>query len=447
MVQHGNPKTPPTSEPTHGGQCHEQPTAFTAIWPTANDVNNNQSSSVPTPNSNGSLPQFQASTPSQVSSMVIAPTIYYDKARNKYSTFRPPPNDGSAPQSQLQALPTTPIQSQTALAYNPRTPASANKKRLARDILRSLKPRLANGKRKRSESLVNPPTKRGRSLGISESQKTPETPSTVFAPASTSLHDVSSASHAQEPRMEDAQHNVVNHILSAPPTHQPTVQVPINHLPTPNSVPDATARIQEGDLEEEDSAKEALVPHPAVPKPIQAPVSPHHSSHIQQLEAGPSEAKVPLFLPSPSPPSVASFADKHYEDVIDVDSRNESMDAMERSASHPIAKQSPNRKESKTEVYVLVPPTPAWVRHAKAKEQRALKTHRRRQSPKPRKITEQEDIVVDSEEEEDPIGKWNAPKRAYNRAASQRQVLNRRQPKGKISPLSMWTWPLTFVLT
>ena len=416
-VQRGNSKTL-TSEPP--SQSHE-PITLSTNRPAANGV----SSSPP--------------------SVVTAPILSYDKGGNKHYKYHPPPNDGNASQSQPQALPTTPMQSQTALPYSPRTPASADKKHLARDILRSLKPKpssgSSSGKRKRSESLVNPPTKRGRSPGMSELQQTHETSNAALATTPASLvHDASSASvHAQELHLEDAQLNDVNRLLSASPPQQPTAEAPMDRLPTPKSLPDATVRIQEIP-EKEGSANEALV---AVPKPIQAPVSPHSSSHIQQPEAGPSKNKVPLFLPSSSPASAASFADghTHHEDVIDVDAWNEPMDAIEKPASHPIIKQSANRKKvPKNEVYILMPPTPAWVRHAKAREKRVSESHRHRQNPKPRKIIEQEDIVADSEEEE-PIEDWNveAPKLAYNRrnrAASQRQVLNRQQPEGEIPLLT-----------
>lgn len=442
LIQRGNPKVPSTSEPASQSQSHERPTSLAANQPAANEFNTNQPGNVPLPNANFSLPQSQASTPSQTSRMVAAPTMYYDEDGKKRYTFYEPPNNGSTSQIQLPTLPTTPVQPETALASGPWTPASANKKHLARDILRSLNPRLVSGKRKRSEEPINTPTKRGRSLGISESQPTRETSAAAFSTASTSLLHDANLTSIQEPRSEHVQLNFkfVNHPLSAPPPQ------PIERLPTPASIPDVTASMQEATEEEEDAINEALIVSPAEPKQVQAPVFTHPIIETQQPEAGPSKAKEPLFLPSPSmsPTSAASLqypVDDYtqQEDVVDVDAWGESMDAVEKLASHPISRQSANpKKRSKAEVYVLMPPTPAWVKRAKikqkkAKEKRAKETQRHRH-PKRRKISEQEEIIADSEQEEDPIEDWDveAQKRAYSQATAQPRP-NRRQPEGKIS--------------
>lgn len=280
--------------------------------------------------------------------------------------------------------PSTPSNKQIQPSGTLRTPASADKKHIARDILRSLgSSQVLNGKRKRShEPPTSIPNKRG------QKRQGGGTPDTQFGTVSTL--QFGQHSHAVD---------VVPVIAAAP-----EMDGDDDDEAEINLVEDMTSLSPPPSLSINDNTKDTMST-----KSIAIP----QFSPIPKLEAERSKAKEPLFLPSsrsssPNRGRAPSFQDQDGDgpgvDNMDTDTAWDMdltlMKDLNASVETPAALE-PKKKSKRMEVFVLVPPPPDWVKQAK------LNTHgtqASKESSKRKGLSRGKKGNVD--EAEDEIEEW-----------------------------------------
>jgi hypothetical protein len=92
-----------------------------------------------------------------------------------------------------------------------------------------------------------------------------------------------------------------------------------------------------------------------------------------------------------------------------------SIDSPDVSMEQPLALESKKNGKRRTEVYVLIPPPPDWVKQVKQRSNNAQGGQRNRQ-PRPNKAkrkpwVSEDDEVEESEHEIDVIEEWDLPER------------------------------------
>lgn len=301
--------------------------------------------------------------------------------------------------------PMTPTNQPTKTSSSPRTPASANKKYLARDILRSLGGSgLLNGKRKRSEE---PPTVSKRGRTVQGEQQNVD----IGAPGSVSSFSGQDATldalpvspgrgHAQREEEEEEEVEVENEIalsenmkLSAPRT-----------TANPPSVPSVTDEII--DISDDESfQKESSLVKRSETQPLAAPVS----LPFPPTETVPSKTKEPLFLPSPSssPRSTRSLQYQEDHPILGKDNSLEnkapwdmpSIDTLDDPVAKTLALRSRKTNMKGMEVYVLIPPPPDWVKRANQTSQVRDKQQNRDNAKRKPRVNKAQEEADDSEDE------------------------------------------------
>jgi hypothetical protein len=286
--------------------------------------------------------------------------------------------DPDAPK--IAAVPTTPTNQQaqqSQMGFSPRTPASADKRHLARDILRSLRgSHLLSGKRKRSEE---PPTaaKRVRpSQDVQPSSDALVSDSTSNVQSNSALSNqqiavdalpvhASALQREEEEGEEEEEIMLVEDMMSLSPLAGPQLPQTAVKSSSPPLQLDEIIDISDDELQNEKS--------PA--KPIEAlPITASISSPFPSAQLISSKAKEPLFLPSPSssPRSAQSLHDPDKDplisggDVVEVEAPWD-MPSMEVGdvSMEQLRPPGLKQKEKKMKVYVLIPPPPDWVKRAK----------------------------------------------------------------------------------
>ena len=297
-----------------------------------------------------------------------------------------------AAQRTAAVIPTTPTNQQTQqsqMGVSPRTPASADKKHLARDILRSLGgSHLLSGKRKRSEE----PSTAAKRLRPSQDVQTnadalaSDSASNIQSDSAISNQQISVDSlpiHASALQREEEEEGeeegenkegkeeeeeeimLVEDMMSLSPLPGPQLAQTAVKSSSPPLHSDEIIDISDDELQNEKS--------PA--KPIEAlPITASVSSPFPSAQSIPSKAKEPLFLPSPSssPRSAQSLHDP------DKDPLNSGGDNIEVEAPwdmpsvdlgdvtmEQLRSPEPKKRQKKMKVYVLIPPPPDWVKRAK----------------------------------------------------------------------------------
>jgi hypothetical protein len=326
-------------------------------------------------------------------------------------TMTPSNSDG---QGLAAGAPMTPTNQQLQTDSSPRTPASADKKHLARDILRSLGgSRLLNGKRKRS---AEPPVaaKRTRPLGAEQPDSDIHTGGNFALsdqqPAGDVLPIHTSALRREEEE-DDDEIELVEDMTSFPP-------LPISGSSRSSEsqaapMPSSTQLQLDDIIDISDDETNNLPAKPIKSMPIVAPAP----SLFPAASMVSSKAKEPLFLPSPSssPRSTRSlqYLDNGALTREDHDDEIEApwdMPSMDISAEQPFSLES---KKIRMEPYVYIPPPPDWVKRAMQRSDKVQNSQQKNRQLKhnnaKRKawIMEDDEVVGDSEHEMDEIEGWD----------------------------------------
>lgn len=257
--------------------------------------------------------------------------------------------------------PSTPSNQQTQSGVTLRTPASADKKHIARDILRSLgSSRMLNGKRKRSDELPAAlANKRGQKMQL-EGGSTPDTQLGILSALQSDQHfhaiDAVSAIAAlpamEEDEDDEAEINLVEDMTSLPPP--PPFEAAPKHIDNSGDTQDAMTM---------------------------DPIAMFQFPPPLKLEEERSKAKEPLFLPSSksSSPNGRQTPSVQYGDgpvvnnvdiIMDWGTDMTAMKDLDASAETLPALKPMKRSHRRMEVFVLVPPPPDWVKRAKLRRTR-----------------------------------------------------------------------------
>lgn len=282
-----------------------------------------------------------------------------------------------------QQLLHTPTTLHLANGSSLRTPASADKRHLARDILRSLA-----GKRKRSQDAL---------IDISSKRVRDEVPANPAQPSSVTS-DASAIENSQR-REEEAQVQSVENMITT-------------LLLKSASPPLLTAQTTD------------MLPSEPVDAGSKALALPTTAVLDTQLVAGPSKAREPLFLPSPT----SSLRSSVQFDPGDLGAAYESPPIP-----IPSPSVSPPLYKKQMEPYVLILPPPDWVkRHIDTQRTRNKSGQRLRdavqQRPAPaRKVLQPSDLEDDIEEIEQWDGEANTGSRGREMDADGTSFLTRRR--------------------
>ncbi|KIM75010.1 hypothetical protein PILCRDRAFT_689843 [Piloderma croceum F 1598] len=316
--------------------------------------------------------------------------------------------------------PMTPTNQQLQTDSSPRTPASADKKHLARDILRSLGgSRLLNGKRKRSEE---PPVaaKRIRQLGAephsvgSMSSFQSNSALSDQQPAGDMLPIHNSDLRREEEEEDDDEIELVEDMTSFSPLPISGSSRSSKTQVTP--IPSSTQLQLDDIIDISDDENQNLPAKPIQSVPIVAPaLSPFPATGMVS-----SKAKEPLFLPSPSSSPRSSRSLQYLDNgaLTQKDDNDEieapwDMPSMDVSAEQPLSLEPKKKGKIRMEPFVYIPAPPDWVKRAKQRSDKAPNGQQRNRQVKhnnaKRKvwIMEDDEVVGDSEHEIDEIEGWD----------------------------------------
>lgn len=315
--------------------------------------------------------------------------------------------------------PMTPTNRQLQTDSSPRTPASADKKHLARDILRSLGgSRLLNGKRKRSDE---PPAaaKRIRQLGAEQPNSNIHVGGFMSSFQSNSaLSDQQSAGDLlpihtsdlqQREEEEDDEIELVEDMtsFSPPPISGSSRKAQATLIPS-------STQLQLDDIIDISDDENLNLPAKAIKSvPIVAPApSPFPAASMVS-----SKAKEPLFLPSPSSSPRSTRSLKYLDSALTQKDDNDEIEApwsMDISTEQPLSLEPKKKGKIRMEPFVYIPAPPDWVKRAKQRSDKSQKGQQRNRQLKhnnaKRKawIIEDDEVVGDSEREIDEIERWDS---------------------------------------
>jgi hypothetical protein len=295
------------------------------------------------------------------------------------------------------AVPVTPNRLQQA-GVKIRTPSEADKKRLAKDVIRALGLSSRDGKRKRADDeVVSDSEKEGNTKRRSVEPDAVSLQHNDSRPVSALVNDQDPFTVAPNPSLTDTQgsskaspnipfsHERSSHMLSAPTRQRPeqtaeTTAFSVNETELRGAATDSSddGVIEDSILPRTHSPSSRLYTPPPITPTLTTPPPASPPAMSPPADDTPRPPKVPLFLPSlSSSPSVPSVYNQHAsdDDKEDVDAEvvNRLPDTPQRSpssAEHSRAVSSNlqswpplNRK-----AYVLVPPLPPWAKRGKSSQ-------------------------------------------------------------------------------